>query len=216
MNKVFLALCLIIISSIFVFAQSDIKKAEFYVGYSNNQVETGNGVSNAGTASDFGKRISYNGFEAAAVGNVHRFFGIKGDFSAAYRSKDFSSPIITNNGATTTTYTGRSKNSLYNFLGGVQVKDNSSETKVKPFAHVLLGVGYGRSSYTCSTSSAGGSCSSFNNALSRTGFAGAFGGGLDVRLNKRIGLRVIQVDYNPVRLDGQTLNNVRFGGGITF
>ena len=217
MNKLFLAACLTIVSSLFAVAQSDIKRAEFYAGYSNNQIEKGNGVTNDGTANNFGKRVSYNGFEAAAVGNFHRFFGIKGDFSATYRNKDFSNPIFTGNSTTTGTYNGRNKNSLYNFLGGVQVKDNNEDSRIKPFAHALLGVGYGRSEVRCSSTTASNGCATFNNFTSTsTGLAGAFGGGLDVRLSKRIGLRVIQVDYNPVHLDGQTLNNVRFGGGITF
>lgn len=217
MNKLFLALCLTVISSVFAFAQSDIKRAEFYVGYSNNQVETGNGNSNGNgntVQNFFDNRTSFNGFEAAGVGNVHRFIGIKGDFSATYRDKDFNNVVVTS-GANSTTFGVRTKNSLYNFLGGVQIKDNSSEGRVKPFAHALVGVGYGRSEISCSNSGSIG-CAGFESSNSRTGVAAAFGGGLDVKLGSRIGLRVIQVDYNPVHLDGQTLDNVRFGGGITF
>lgn len=67
------------------------------------------------------------------------------------------------------------------------------------------------------------------------GFAAAFGGGLDVRLNDRIDIRVIQIDYNPMRFDfsdfgaigvpgtptplgdpKRTLHNFRIGIGIVF
>ena len=228
MNKLFLALCLTVISSIFAFAQkSDIKRAEFYVGYSNNQVETGNGNSN-GTATFtttgnsiqnfFDNRTSFNGFEVAGVASVSRFFGIKGDFSAAYRNKDFTSQSATI-GTASTTFGFQSKNSLYNFLGGVQIKDNTSEAKIKPFAHALFGVGYGRSTInnlSCTDAVTGSDCSSLVTGNSDTGFASAFGGGLDVKLNKKINLRVIQVDYNPVHLNGRTFDNVRFGAGVNF
>lgn len=50
--------------------------------------------------------------------------------------------------------------------------------------------------------------------VSDTGLAAALGGGLDIRLNKRLDLRAIQVDYNPTRLFGSTQHNIRIGIGI--
>ena len=49
-----------------------------------------------------------------------------------------------------------------------------------------------------------------------TGFAGAFGGGLDIRAGDRIDVRVIQFDYNPTRLFDSTQHNFRIGVGIVF
>lgn len=57
-------------------------------------------------------------------------------------------------------------------------------------------------------------CSSYN--FSKTGFAAAIGGGLDVNVAKRLSIRAIQVDYDPVRLDQFTSNNVGIGSGIIF
>jgi hypothetical protein len=51
---------------------------------------------------------------------------------------------------------------------------------------------------------------------SETGFAGAFGGGLDIKLSNRVDFRAIQVDYNPIKFDSGTQNNVRFGVGFVF
>jgi len=42
----------------------------------------------------------------------------------------------------------------------------------------------------------------------------AFGGGLDIRLNDRLDIRAVQVDWNPIRSGGVTTNNLRFGVGI--
>jgi hypothetical protein len=217
MNKLFLALCLALITGTLAFAQSDYKKGEFYVGYSNNQVDTG-ANSNSGNAVQnfFDDRLTFHGIEVSGVGNVSRYVGIKADFSAAFKKENFSTTFGT--GAATNTVSGDVKNSLYNILGGVQFKDNASDAKVKPFAHILGGIGHARykvDSVTCSNTAVT-NCSSLVSSDSETGLAGAFGGGLDVKLSDRVDLRLIQVDYNPVRLDGNTNHNFRFGIGLNF
>src|ERR671921_154077 len=129
MSKLLMAFCLTVIASVSAFAQatSDYKKAEFYVGYSNNQVDTGANSDTGNAARDFfDDRLGFNGFEVSAVGNVSRYVGIKGDISGAYRNKSFSDTVTT--GTTTTTVNFDTKNSVYNFLGGIQIKDNSSES----------------------------------------------------------------------------------------
>jgi opacity protein-like surface antigen len=103
----------------------------------------------------------------------------------------------------------------YNFLGGVQIKDNSSDARFKPFAHALIGAGHGRTKVSSVTCPAGVDCSDLIND-SETGFAGAFGGGLDIKLSNRVDFRAIQVDYNPIKFDSGTQNNVRFGVGFVF
>lgn len=51
---------------------------------------------------------------------------------------------------------------------------------------------------------------------SSNGFAAAIGGGLDVMVNKRIGLRLAQLDFLPVRVNGHTQNGLRIGAGVVF
>ena len=224
MNKLFLAFCLTVITSVFAFAQSnDYKKAEGYVGYSNQQVDTGvNSNSSSGTFSSslFNDRRSFNGFEASGVYNVHRYVGIKGDFSAAFRNENFSFNAAS--GTTANTISGRTSDQIYNYLGGVQIKDNSSDARFKPFAHVLVGAATERTKFNsvaCSNTAAA-NCSTIVNAFSgsdsQTGFAGAFGGGLDIKINNRVDFRAIQADYNPIRINGGTDNNFRFGIGFVF
>jgi hypothetical protein len=49
------------------------------------------------------------------------------------------------------------------------------------------------------------------------GFAMAFGGGLDLNVNKRIAIRVAQLDWIPIRQDGTWITDTtRFGFGIVF
>ncbi len=175
-------------------------KNEFFVGYSHQRDEP----------------ISFNGVEVSAVRNFNRYFGIKGDFSGAFRNRTSTGTVNADGSATSLTV--RRNNQIYNFLGGVQVKDNATKARFKPFAHALVGIGYGRFKNrieNCSSGSAG--C---NNLIpikdSSAGFAGAFGGGLDIKINDRIDFRAIQVDYNPIYFESGFRNNVRFGIGIVF
>ena len=63
-----------------------------------------------------------------------------------------------------------------------------------------------------------------SDTASSTDFALAIGGGVDVRVNDRIALRVFQADYNPIFLSdsnelgfGNTrADNVRFSFGVVF
>jgi len=208
MSKLIKAFFLTTILSVCVFAQSgsgEYKRNEFYGGYSNQQVDNFD-------------RQTFNGFEAAYVRNIRRYVGIKGDFSAAYRRDDFSSPVFAGSGTSTGTIRGENNRSLYNFLGGVQVKDNATEARFKPFAHALAGVAHSRfttKNITCT----GSACSSIVTSdftFSDTGFSTVLGGGLDIRISDRVDFRAIQVDYNPIRANGRWNNNVRFGIGFVF
>jgi hypothetical protein len=204
MNKLINALCLAIVSCTAIFAQNsasdEYKKNEFYVGYSNQQL-------------DRGSRVSFNGVEVSATRNFNRYFGIKGDFSAAYRSQKFGSTFAS--GTTVNSYSAKQSASLYNFLGGVQVKDNAATTRFKPFAHALVGVAHKRDK-VADVVCQGTNCPVIGFSFNETGFGGAFGGGLDVKLNDRIDLRAIQVDYNPVYTSSSFDHNVRIGVGIVF
>jgi opacity protein-like surface antigen len=207
MNKLINALCLSIVLCAAVFAQADndeYKKNEFYVGYSNQRI-------------DVGDRRASNGIEVSATRNFNRYFGIKADFSAASRSS--SSTYQLSNGTTTNTVTTDVNNSVYNFLVGVQVKDNATKARFKPFAHALVGVAHTRDRFATFCTEA--NCApqptfvgSFKN--NDTGFGGAFGGGLDIKVSERIDFRAIQVDYNPVYTRSSFDNNIRISVGIVF
>jgi hypothetical protein len=217
-RKAIIAFSLAAVSAASVLAQSsgdDYKKGEFYVGYSNGQVDTG--VDSGNSALDFFRdRENFNGVNVSGVYNVSRFIGIKGDVSGTYNKDRFSGTFPSPNGGIT--IGGENTNSLYNFVGGVQIKDNSNEGRIKPFGHVMAGLGHFRTKvgdYTCS----GTDCPTFlppSETFTENGFSAVIGGGIDFRLNNRVQIRAIQVDYNPVRVEGTTLNNIRLGAGIVF
>jgi len=195
---------------------SDYKKSEFFVGYSNNQVDTGLNSSDGNQFQNFfNDRESFHGVNVSGTYNVTRYVGITGDVSATYNNKDFSFPVQT--GPTTTSNVSfKTKNSLYNFLGGVQIKDNASTGRLKPFGYALVGAGHGRTKFKDVTCPTGADCSFFNDTESETGLAGAFGGGLDIKINDKISFRAIKVDYNPIKFDSGTSHNVRIGVGLVF
>ncbi|HEX2271753.1 MAG TPA: outer membrane beta-barrel protein [Pyrinomonadaceae bacterium] len=179
-------------------AQTDYRRFEFFVGYSHNRVDVGP-VEDFDPEDDlefddiFDEREGFNGVNLAVVGNFHRYFGAKFDYSYHQKSFDF--------GPDNTTVR------LHNFLGGIQVKDNSTDATVKPFAHALVGVGRTAADL-----------SEFDNRLvdfDDAGFAAAIGGGIDLRLSSRIDLRAIQIDYNPMRFDFTDFGRVGIPGTPT-
>jgi len=176
MLKLFFATILIACATSLSFAQSkdDYNKYDVYMGYSHARVDFG------------GEREGFNGVEGAVTGNFSRYLGIKGDYAFHFKSFD---AIPSNVDARTHT-----------LVGGLEVKDNSTETKVKPFAHLMAGFQNARVSGLVSDS--------------ETGFAGVIGGGLDIRVSPRVDVRAIQFDYSPTHLGGETQHNFRIGAGI--
>ncbi len=211
MKKFILALTLTLVSSICALAQSDddeYKKTEFFIGYSYGQAD----AHFSPNPNIYRDRTPLHGFNASAVFNLSRYFGIKGDVSGAFSKSNVSFQVIPVSGPSTSTVLLSAKNSLYNFLGGVQVKDNASKTRVKPFAHALVGLGWRKNETNigCITTviCPGGS--------DEKGLAMAFGGGLDIRVNRRVDVRAFQIDYNPIKSGGSFDNNLRLGIGVVF
>jgi hypothetical protein len=217
MKKVILAFSFAVVASVSGMAQAvdDYKKGEVFVGYSNGQVDTGFDTGDS-PVDFFRERENFHGLNVSGVYNLNRFVGIKGDVSGTYNDTRFTSDVVVGN--TVSTVSVETNNSLYNFLGGVQLKDNSKSGRFKPFAHALVGAAHARAKLgdiECEDDVC--TLPAFpEDSFSETGFAGAFGGGIDIRLGDRFQIRAIQVDYNPMRLGGETSHNVRIGAGIVF
>ncbi|HEV8430191.1 MAG TPA: outer membrane beta-barrel protein [Pyrinomonadaceae bacterium] len=190
---------------------SDYKKFEFFGGYSHNRVDTGIGDDDPALNDIVDEREGFNGFEASATGNLSRYFGLKFDFSGHFKNQTI--PFGSVSGASIDV-----DSRLFNFLGGVQLKDNASESTFKPFAHALVGAAHGRNrvrfNQIACIAIVPSPCADFTET--ETGFGGAFGGGLDIRASDRVDVRVIQFDYNPTRLFDSTQHNFRIGVGIVF
>ena len=198
MRKLFFLPILILAFASVSFAQSaDYNKVEFYGGYSHARVDTG--VDDEDFDDEFGDflrdRRGFNGFDTSITGNLTRYFGLKANLTGHYKSDSFTDAGFTIN----------TRERMYNFLGGVQIKDNSKDTRVKPFGHVLAG-GAHQSVRLTSPGFA-----EFVDAKD-TSFAMKIGGGIDVRVSPRVDVRLIEFDYNPIFSGDQTIEGETFQG----
>jgi opacity protein-like surface antigen len=210
MSKVLMIAMIIFACVSIATAQSDYKKFEFFGGYSHNRIDTGIGDNDPDLDDIVDEREGFNGFNVSATGNISRYIGIKGDFSGHFKGRTIAFPNLT-------TARVDIDSRVFNFLGGIQIKDNATEGTFKPFAHALVGAAHARNRVdfnadVCAAVFPSPCPTDFTD--SETGFAAAFGGGIDIRANDKIDIRVVQIDYNPTRLFGSTQHNFRIGVGI--
>lgn len=155
----------------------------------------------------FAGKQTLNGFNFSASGYLTQGFGLTGDFSGHFNTHTLPDPL----GGTNAT-----RVRVLNILGGPQYKFRNN-SRVTPFVRILAGVAHTRSRLEFPSLNS-------TETLSSTDFALAIGGGLDIRVNDRIDLRVFQVDYNPIFLSernelgfGNTrADNFRFSFGVVF
>ncbi|HJR06104.1 MAG TPA: outer membrane beta-barrel protein [Pyrinomonadaceae bacterium] len=163
-------------------------KVEVFVGYSaigefnatDEEVDTG--------------FASERGFHASVTGNFNRHVGLKADFSFHADTDRGSASFVTTCGTPPcplVTQDFEFKTRLFNFLVGPEVKARN-RTRITPFAHALFGVAHGRGALKTT-----GTALNLDVRETDTGFAMAFGGGLDIRATRRFSLRAL-LDYNPV------------------
>lgn len=168
-------------------------KNEFFAGYSYHSADIN-------TLTIDPHRTGQNGINLAYKRNLNRHVGLKLDTSAHFKrsSQPISGGLFT------------SRRDQYYFLGGVEFKAPSN-SRVTPFAQALVGASLFRG-FTTSTSPAG-NVFTFDDA---TSFAMALGGGLDVRVNDRIAIRIIQADYAPTFFGSGRQDNIRLSFGVIF
>ncbi len=195
MKRLLTLTTLILIPTITALAQDDYKKYEFFGGYSALRIDNLAGDTSSPAINDvLGEKQTLRGFNLAAGYNFHKYVGAKFDYSIHFREDNFSRPL--GSGTVDTT--------LQNILGGIQVKNNSEDGPTfKPFGHALFGVAVQKVDVDSAQLPQLFGISDFH--TNETSFAMAFGGGLDLKLNNRFDIRVVQVDWNIInRGDQQT------------
>ncbi|MDA2924825.1 porin family protein [Acidobacteria bacterium AH-259-L09] len=138
------------------------------------------------------------GWGASVTVNFNGTLGITADFGGHYRSLD-----VTADGTRVD-----ASADLHSFLFGPKVTFGGE--RVKPFVRALFGVSHVTGSVRLDSESA-----DFDDNV----FTAAAGAGLDVRVNSKIAVRLIEFDYFPVRRgNGETFtfNNVRWRTGVVF
>jgi opacity protein-like surface antigen len=225
MPKVFFAAVVCILMSATV---ATAQMPEIFVGYTNLQAEGLPNRNNPNWIFDtefFRDRTTLHGVNGSVTAYNEVGIGITGDFSWARRSRgqDFAG--------------GRAEQDtdVYYVLGGPTVKFNRNH-RVQPFARVMAGIGYTRfkaSTQVVNPTGVGTTGNSF--VLGGADFSASVGGGLDVRVNDRVKVRVFQADWAPVflkdrtvdvlgsngiieptTLNGQRQDNFRFSVGVAF
>ena len=178
---------------------SDYKTGEFGFGYSGNWVDTQGAFS---TNPNDNSRDHFPGFYVNGGYNFTRYVGLQGEVSWNRKTTDFTS---------TTGLPSTLRGTLTNFVGGIKVQDNATDTKVRPFARALVGGAHASGDFTVGTVSG---------SESDTGFAGVFGGGLGFRVNSHWDVDV-SADWNPTHFGNNSTsngwdNNFRVGVGLKF
>ena len=178
-------------------AQDDYKKWEFYGGYSAlwfDNLKNNTGLPEVDAALD--GKATMRGFNLALTRNVHRYVGVKFDYSLHLREDEFTRPLGS----------GTVDSTVQNYQGGIQFKDNSEDgPRFKPFGHALAGVAVQKVDIDSAQLSPIFGIDDFH--ANETSFAMTFGGGVDIRLTNRIDVRVIQMDLNIINRGDQQVGN---------
>jgi outer membrane protein with beta-barrel domain len=197
-------------------------KFEIFGGYSANgyfkKDEEPGGITNFPLSKFFSDDAGGpKGFEASITRNFNKYLGIKGDFSMYFDGGpgQVTVKICSQSSCTTSSQDFSVSKRAFYFMAGPEIKWRN-KTRLTPFAHSLFGVA--RS--TAEFSTAGGLLT-HSDSDTRTGFAAAFGGGLDIRLSKRFSIRTT-ADYTAAFLgyndesSSSRQNHLRFSVGIVF
>lgn len=183
----------------------------------------------------FGTTKYLRGISASGAFYLNKHLAIVGDFGVAtHRSERHiaNNPIFFED-------VSEARRTQYTILGGVQWKYRKHG--VEPFVRGLAGVVHSRNRILLSITNPGNSTTqeSFRLENNFTAFALGLGGGIDVKVNNHLAVRVIQVDYIPVfskgdqasltapggtgrvelgltRLDNTARNTYRIGFGVVF
>ena len=193
MNKLFLALAIVVsVVSAPVLAQ-DKPKVELFGGYSYVPV-------------DFGP--DGHGWNVSVVANVHRWFGVKADVSGHYahtRSTFTFLPPFPVPGTLET----RTSERVHTVVFGPQTRFLQWK-RVSLYQHAMFGLSLD-SSHVSETFN-GQPLPTFH--MADHGFAMVLGGGLDVQVSPRLAIRAGQTDYLFTRISGFNGHSFCYSGGV--
>jgi opacity protein-like surface antigen len=168
----------------------DAPKAELFGGYSYLRVNPGGRVDGLGA----------HGFTTSLAGNLGRSLGFVAEFSRHSKSRSLNfSDLLDEPGLGAF----RAKVRANTLLFGPRLTLRTGS--LEPFTHALLGIADGRAE----ASGAG-----IAQRASGQAFTVALGGGLDLKVSKRLALRLGQVDYLRSRTSDLGLNSVRYATGL--
>jgi opacity protein-like surface antigen len=174
---------------------AQVSKLEVFGGYSYMHMTSGqSGASSIPGLPGPTTSMNTNGWNATVTYNVSRYLGLSGEFSGQYAGDFFgASHIISISGLDHSTHAN-------NFLFGPTFSYRTG-SKWRPFAHALLGVS--RTS-TLPAVTQNNISYARNGRITADPFAFALGGGLDLNVNRRVSVRLAQIDYLRTYLNYNT------------
>lgn len=186
-----------------VSAQREIYKWEGYGGYSYMNLNRGIDADefNDELGDTPANRVNAHGFNGSFTYNFHRFVGAKFDLTLHSHGEDFNGIAVATpvrpaspEGATGPAAVFKTSQNVYQYMGGIQIKDNlRGGAKFRPWAHILMGVADQHFSIDQTSPT---NVRIFD--VNSTDWAMKFGGGLDWRIHKNVDVRLIQFDWNPI------------------
>jgi len=148
------------------------------------------------------------GWYVDLAGNVTRLLGIVFEVGGDYKSL---SETVTINGVTAS---AAADLSVHQFMAGVRVNARPNPT-VTPFGQVLVGGVRGSAEVSTSVTGGGQVFIAESDALSSTNLGLQIGGGIDLRISDRFGLRA-GGDFLRIFEAGAGVNGFRFAVGVVF
>ncbi|HEX3086937.1 MAG TPA: hypothetical protein VHP99_20525 [Pyrinomonadaceae bacterium] len=187
------------IAGSFVYAKQEANSGEQFTTEGTDQFNfqpctpEGKDVLGANLQKIYCLRRGFKGGSGAVAFNLKKYVGLVGDFTALYKNDttvdDFGAHVDTN----------KFKDRTWEVLGGIQIKNNSKTQRFKPSLHVLGG--FARQTSKDVQTSTGPFNFSLNDKV--TSFAMKIGAAADIRMGKRIDLRVFEINYNPIFASGK-------------
>ena len=220
MAKSTLVICCLMLATSFCCFGADVPKLELFGGYSYLRLDTSIPQTNSLNASGWAGSVTYN---------ATPIIGFTGEISGQYNTQ--SQTFVFQGVVCCASFSESVRTHDYNFLFGPRVVYRRGIAR--PFAHVLFGVSHGTM-----TAQAPGISVRF---IDQNVFGMAVGGGLDIKVNKLVSIRIGQLDYLrtqfdlrrppltsvpagqqasapglPVRLGGDTVqNHLRYLAGVS-
>ena len=131
--------------------------------------------------------INLNGFSTSVALNANKIAGVVADFGGYYGSVPNENDVNVH---------------IYSLMFGPRI--NVRKGKVTPYVQALFG--YSHLSVLANDET----------IQKENDFAMAFGGGVDININKTISVRPVQIEYVGIKSGQDLLNNMRFSAGIVF
>jgi opacity protein-like surface antigen len=209
MRKSLLVVALLLALPVIASAQDEVPKVEIFGGYSYLRADNATGISQASTMGTTTSVVTQmadrnlNGFSTSFTNNLNSWLGIEAEFSG-----HFTDTVL--NGTTL-------DRDIYFVTAGPRLSIRRFE-RFTPFAHIMVGMAR-QDIQVQNASSTVSTVGSLNQQDS--GLAFVVGGGVDLNLSSRLGIRLAQTDYILTRFSNRNgtsteLNQANFRASTGF